>query len=88
MCGGSESMYIVCVIFDPNFYWHITGDLRFRFLSKNIVQVLLKLRKRNVENKEVNSFLKEHSLFCCDNIMAVRVVEFSNGGYKIRKIFA
>ena len=55
--------YIVCVIFDPNFYWHITGDLRFRFLSENIVQVLLKLRKRNVENKEVNSFLKEHSLF-------------------------
>ena len=54
--------YIVCVIFDPNFYWHITGDLRFRFLSENIVQVLLKLRKRNVENKEVNSFLKKHSL--------------------------
>ena len=52
--------YLVCVIFDPNFYWHITGDLRFRFLSKNIVQVLLKLRKRNVENKEVNSFLKKH----------------------------
>ena len=30
-----------------------------------------------------NSSIKE-----LDSIMAVRVVEFSNGGYKIRKIFA
>ena len=25
---------------------------------------------------------------CCSHTMAIRVVEFSNGGYKIRKIFA
>ena len=34
--------------------------------------------KLDVKNKEVRCFI---------NTMAVRVVEFSNGGYKIRKIF-
>ena len=44
-------------------------------------------RSENPEGRDViRSILNERVLFLF--IMAIRVVEFSNGGYKIRNIFA
>ena len=31
---------------------------------------------------------EEQHQIACSSVMAIRIVEFSNGGYKIRKIFA
>ena len=55
-----------------------------RFLPKNQHTQRKLLNIENWVNGEVSKVPKVQPVYC----MAVRVVEFSNGGYKIRKIFA
>ena len=48
----------------------------------------LVLTKREENYRIIRLHATEHSIKIFLNSMAIRVVEFSNGGYKIRKVFA